>query len=232
MFYLSYQISGALLWLIAVYHVLKRSNLNRVFGIDLAFLILASGLVGGRVFHVFYENPNYYMEAPVRVIKIWEGGFVFYGGLIAAFISSLTYCYIKKEDFFKWADFFAPLIAVGYIYGRIGCFLSGCCYGASCDLPWAVEQRHPTQLYAVFTESLLLVFLLSEKKRVLKRPKGVLFATWVVGHAIGRLFMEPYRDDFRGALVMGVSISQFISLILLFLGIFLLVWRLQIPQEK
>lgn len=232
MFYLFYQLCGAGLWLLLVYRVLKKSDLNRVFGIDLAFLILVSGLMGGRLFHVFYENLSYYIESPIRVIAVWQGGFVFYGGLMGALISSLIYCYVKKQDFFEWADFFSPLIAIGYIYGRVGCFLTGCCYGASCDLPWAIEQRHPTQLYGVITESLLLLFLLSEKKRVIRRPKGVLFASWVIGHAIGRLFMEPYRDDFRGDLIMGLSVSQFISLILLSLGIFLLIYRLQVPQHK
>lgn len=229
MVYLTFQIFGALLWLIAVYGFLKVSRLNRVFGIDLAFVILVSGLIGGRLFHVLYETPEAYLQEPLKIFYLWQGGFVFYGGFILSALASIFYCYYKKQDFFEWADFFAPLLAAGYIYGRIGCFLAGCCYGQSCDLPWAIEDRHPTQLYAVVTEFILLLILLSEKKQM--RPQGVLFSTWVLGHAIGRLFMEPYRDDFRGQTIFGLSVSQVLSIGLLAIGGFLITWRLQLNKR-
>jgi phosphatidylglycerol:prolipoprotein diacylglycerol transferase len=229
MFYLSYQVFGALVWLMAVHWVLKGSKLNRVFGIDLAFLILVSGLVGGRLFHVFYENPEIYIREPLKILKIWEGGFVFYGGFILSALSSILFCYLKKESFFKWADFFAPFLAVGYVWGRSGCFLAGCCYGLECDLPWAIEQRHPTQIYAMVTESIVFLFLLSERKQT--RPVGVIFSSWLIGNTLGRLIMEPFRGDFRGPHVLGLSISQFLSLVLLGVGVFLLVWRLQLKQK-
>jgi phosphatidylglycerol:prolipoprotein diacylglycerol transferase len=229
MFYLSYQICGALLWLIAVYLALRGARLNRVFGIDLAFVILVSGLAGGRLFHVIYENPEIYFRDPLKILKIWEGGFVLYGGFFLSAMTSIFFCYLKKESFFKWADFFAPFLAAGYVWGRFGCFLAGCCFGLECDLPWAIEQRHPTQIYAMITELIVFFFLLSEGKQT--RPVGVIFSSWLIGHAVGRLFMEPYRDDFRGSPIFGLSISQFLSLVLLGVGVFLLVWRLQLKQK-
>jgi len=230
MFYLTYQICGALLWLISVYWVLRGSNLDRVFGIDLAFVILLSGLVGGRIFHVVYENPELYFQYPIKIVQIWEGGFVFYGGFILSGLSALLYCNYKKQDFFKWADFFAPFLAIGYIYGRIGCFLAGCCYGLRCDLPWAIDQRHPTQLYSALSEFILLMLLVSEKRQM--RPNGILFSTWLFGHALGRLFIEPFRADFRGARIFDLSISQFVSLILLAISAFLIVWRVKYKKIK
>jgi phosphatidylglycerol---prolipoprotein diacylglyceryl transferase len=230
MVYLTFQVFGALLWLIVVYRFLKKEDLDRVFGIDLAFVILLSGFIGGRAFHIFYENPQEFLQDPSRVWAFWRGGFVFYGALIGALVTSIFYCYYKKKDFFLWADFFAPFLALGYSYGRVGCFLVGCCYGHYCDLPWAVEGRHPTQLYAVVSEFLLLLFLLSEKKMI--RAKGLLFSWWIIGHTLGRLFMEPYRADFRGERILDLSISQFLSLIGLSMGVFLLVWRFSIYHKK
>lgn len=223
MVYLVYQFVGALLWLIAVYWGLKRVDLKRVFGIDLAFLILVSGLVGGRFFHVFYEDLSFYQQEPLAALKLWQGGFVFYGGLFFALLSAFIFCRLKQQSFLAWADFFAPYLAAGYIYGRLGCFIAGCCFGSYCDLPWAIAEKHPTQLYAMMTEFLVLLFLLSEKKQA--RPRGVIFGWWLVGHGIGRIFMEHYRADFRGEFILGLSISFWVSLLIILAGSGLLILK-------
>lgn len=230
MFYYFYQIFGALLWLVAVYGLLKKSKLNPVIGLDLAFLILLSGLIGGRLFHVFYEAPGLYLKDPLKIFRFDEGGFVFYGGLLSSLACSYLYLKIKKENFLIWADFFSPLVAVGYIYGRVGCFLVGCCYGSFCDLPWAVYEKHPTQIYSLLTELFLLLLLLSEKKQ--KRFSGYIFFLWLTGHGVGRIFTEPFRGDFRGEALYGFSVSSWISLGLILIGSFsLYILRNNKPPE-
>ncbi|MGZ3692355.1 MAG: prolipoprotein diacylglyceryl transferase, partial [Pseudobdellovibrio sp.] len=120
----------------------------------------------------------------------------------------------------EWADFFAPLLSLSHALGRIGCLLSGCCFGIECDLPWALDGRHPTVLYLFFGEiAILFVLLYFEQRRHLYKP-GDLFAKWILLHSVVRLNVEYFRDDFRGVFFhipgFGIlSISQLISLFLI-----------------
>ncbi len=192
--------------------------------LDLGLIMMISGFVGARLLHVFYELPAYYQEDWSRVFRIWEGGFVFYGGFLLAFAACTFYVWRKRISFSHWADFYAPVLALGYGLGRISCFLAGCCYGRSCEMPWAVTfpwdlqqvARHPVQMYSVLWElfvfALLLVF---EKKEHFKRQPGFLFWMWMALHSLGRLMMEFYREDFRGESFAGLSISTWISFALL-----------------
>lgn len=216
-----------------------RFNRSRALTLDIALMIMIGGFLGARLFHVLYEAPEVYFENPVRIFKFWEGGFVFYGGFLGALLTSSIFLKIKKESFWQWADFYAPILALGYALGRIGCFMNGCCYGETCDLPWAVEfhtpglpigPRHPTQLYATFFELVTLTILLfTEKTKWLKQKRfGTLFCLWLALHAIGRLVMEAFRDDFRGP-EFGLSISSWLSLTLLTIALAILVTK---PQPK
>lgn len=233
-------------------------NISVSFAMDLALAIMISGFIGARAFHIFYENFSYYQQTPIDVFKIWQGGFVYYGGLLAALASTVVYLRLKKQSFARWADLLAPILSLGYALGRIGCFLNGCCYGAECPLPgctiwghaWSVEfiypglpegLLHPTQLYAVFWELTVVAVLLLIERKILQAQKtlqaksavvensvasgtslatriawpGFLFTLWIFLHSIGRLIMEVFRVDFRGELIFGLSISLWLSLLLL-----------------
>lgn len=198
----------------AVYWRALRLNIFLTEALDLAFIIMVFGFIGGRLTHVFFESPEIYRDNWIRVLYFWEGGFVFYGGAVLAFVMSYLFMHWKQMPLAQWADFYAPIAALGYALGRVSCLIAGCCYGRACSLPWAVSGRHPTQLYAVITEFMTLGFLIYiEKKKRLKN--GVLFATWVALHSLGRILMESFRDDFRGPQMGGLSISTWISLLLL-----------------
>lgn len=197
----------------------KKMNLTVTHALDLAFVMMASGFLGARLVHVFYEAPEYYALDWTRVFRFWEGGFVFYGGFLAAFFACWLFVHFKKLPFFKWADFYAPVLALGYGLGRISCFLAGCCYGRVCDFPWAVVfpwdtakvTRHPVQIYAVIWELTVFALLLVLEKK----PGRPVFVIWLALHSVGRLMMEYFRDDFRGQFVLGLSFSTWISLALL-----------------
>jgi phosphatidylglycerol:prolipoprotein diacylglycerol transferase len=122
-------------------------------------------------------------------------------------------------------DIFAPSIAIGHAFGRIGCFLAGCCYGEPCTLPWAVtftDSRtlappgvplHPTQLYSAIGLLLLFAFLLFLRKK--KTFQGELFWTYLLCYSIGRFFLEFLRGDDRGSVLGGLlSTTQAISILL------------------
>lgn len=226
---------------ICIWWVAKRAdqqNLNRNLALDITLVVLGSGFIGARAFHIFFEYPNIYIESPIRIFKFWEGGFVFFGGALVGSICGLIFAKYKKADLRVWLDFSAPVVALGYAIGRIGCFFAGCCYGKFCTLPWAVVfpagveapngiPIHPTQLYAVFLESITLSLLLlieANKSKTnffakLYSKPGDVFYLWMMLHGIGRIIMETYRDDFRGNTFVGLSLSTIISLLAVFAGV-------------
>lgn len=225
-FYLVISLSVTFILLLVNAELNQNPKLDRKITFDLALLIMIIGFLGGRLTHVFYEEFSFYKEFPLEVFKFWKGGFVFYGGFIAALIAVFAYLKKQKQSFYIWADFLTPYLGLSYALGRIGCFFEGCCYGSHCELPWAVAGRHPTQLYMALAEVLLLASLMFWRKKQsnLLRP-GVLFLTWVCGHAINRFIIEFLREDDRGALIANLSISQWLSAVL-FLGAFTLLVRL------
>lgn len=215
------------------YHVPPRQVL------DLSLVLMLSCMIGARLFHVFYEAFDYYLQYPMRVFYLWQGGFVFYGGALSGTLATLLYFRVARTAhpgvFF---DIFAPVLAFGYGTGRIGCFLEGCCYGKFCSLPWAVNGRHPTQLYATIWESGVVMILLgleniprSQRPNVL-RNSGDLFLLWMVLHALGRIVMESLRDDDRGPAIFGASISTAISFLILAGAAGALWMRRSAPQQK
>lgn len=191
-------------------------GLEKVTAIDLTLLCLVAGFTGARLLHVFYEDFSYYQANPFAVLYIWNGGFVFLGGVIAAWAAGVLFCNLKKEPFWFWADAAAPPIAFAYAMGRVACFANGCCFGKECVLPWAVDMhgylRHPAQLYATGWELLLLAVLLKIEPRT--RTSGILFNLWLLGHAGGRLLMEAFRADPRGDLLLGLSLGTWMSIVL------------------
>lgn len=192
----------------------ERRDLNKTVALDLVLLVLAAGFIGARLFHVFYEEPAYYAEHPWRVLHVWNGGFVFLGGLFASFFTGLWFCQWQREPFWLWADLAALPTSLAYAIGRLGCFLNGCCFGRECHYPWAFVQdgvpRHPAPLYASAYEFIWLFILTRLEPRW--RVPGTTFHVWLIGHALGRLVMESFRDDPRGPLLGGLSIGTWLSL--------------------
>lgn len=216
----------SLFWVV---HRAQRSHLSRNITLDVSLIIMVSGFIGARLLHVFFENPNYYQENWWRIFDLGNGGYVFYGGATLSAATAIPYLHIKTKGFYEsYLDLFAPVSSFAYALGRIGCFLAGCCYGSYCDLPWAINNLHPTQLYAVFWELGVLLILLgceripAESRRPTFLAKsGSIFYLWLILHPTGRILMETFRNDFRGP-TYGISISSWISLICIILGIYLI----------
>jgi len=188
---------------------------------DLSFYIILSAIIGARLFYIFTDIRTY-IEHPLEIFKIWNGGLTFYGGFLAAFATTVFYLKKKNISVLKTADIFAPSIALGHFMGRIGCFFAGCCYGKVCDLPWAITFRHsdslapvgvalhPVQLYSVVNNLFIFLFLLSFRK--FKKFDGQLFLIYAFFYGVTRIVIEVFRGDFRGEVFFGVvSISQMLG---------------------
>lgn len=186
-------------------------KLDEVF--DVAFAVLVWGFLGARLFYVI-QNFSYYVAEPLKIFAVWEGGLIFYGGAIAAFLGLGWMARKKKWSFWKILDFLAPYGALTHAFGRIGCFLNGCCFGKACDLPWAVRfpalsyAVHPAQLYEAFYDLVLFAFLIQRRKRI--RFEGEIALLYFLLYAIGRYTIEFLREP--GWMWMGFTSNQWLSI--------------------
>lgn len=215
---------------------MEARDLSRVQAIDLTLVIFVSAFAGARLMHVLYEEFGFYWQNPTQILQIWNGGFVYYGGLIGGLLGIYIYCLSKRIPFLVTLDQGAIPMAFSYVLGRFGCFLNGCCYGKLCELPWAInlrgEHRHPTQLYSSLGEAAIVALLLRVEKRLQKQP-GQLAGLWFILHALNRMVMEHFRDDPRGDMILRLSVSTWMSVALICIGVGLL-WphphRQQAPE--
>lgn len=200
--------------------------------IDLSFYILIAAIAGSRLLYVI-TTPEIFIEDPVEIFRIWNGGLVFYGGFIAAMIVAIIYLKKAKLEIWQTGDVMAPGLVAGQAIGRIGCFFAGCCYGKICDLPWAITFNHPeslapqglplhpTQLYSAISDFSIFVFLWFFRKK--KRFHGQIFWFYVLLYGITRPVIEVYRGDFRGQTYFDLfSISQVIGIALACIAAFML----------
>ena len=202
-----------------------REGLSKEKVTDIGFYALFAGIIGSRIFFIATEWEHF-SSHPADMLKIWEGGLVFYGGVI--FAIPVAVWYARKQGLLLWqtADIWAPSIAVGHAIGRLGCFCAGCCYGLPTDLPWGVTFNnpetlairgvplHPTQLYESAAELLNFVILLAVRRR--KAFHGQLFWVYVLNYAVIRALIELFRGDSeRGFILPGISVSQGISAVML-----------------
>lgn len=190
--------------------------------LDLGFYVLLAAIIGSRLFFVVI-NAGYYLKNPIEILKIWEGGLVFYGGIL--FAVPVAIWYIKKNGLGIWStgDIFAPSIAIGHAIGRLGCFSAGCCYGRPAEgLPWAITftnpeslakigiPLHPTQLYESLGEFINFLILITLRRH--QSFRGQLFWTYLLLYSALRFIVEFFRgDENRGFIFGDISIAQGVS---------------------
>jgi phosphatidylglycerol---prolipoprotein diacylglyceryl transferase len=191
----------------------RRKNIDPDRISDLIFYALIAGIVGARLFYAL-TDPGPYIQNPLALFKIWEGGLVFYGAFILALPTVFIYARRHGLKAPKIMDILAPGLALGHFFGRIGCFLAGCCYGKASDLPFAVVFKnpgslaplnlglHPAQLYSAMANLMIFWVLWFLRKRL--RIDGQLFWIYVFLYAAARFFLEFFRGDFRGEFVFGI----------------------------
>jgi len=192
------------------------------FVFDMVFITVIAGFLGARVFYIL-ENLSWYLKSPLRMLAIWEGGLIFYGGVWVSFAALVFY--LRRRHFSVWdaLDFLAPYIALAHAFGRVGCFLNGCCLGKYCNLPWVVIfpgetiARHPAQLYEAGLNVLLFTFLVKKYDR--KHFPGQIAILYFSGYSVIRFFIETVREG--TPILFGLTHNQISSVLLLAAAIFL-----------
>ena len=228
---------------------------------DLAFCLFLSGIAGARLFYlVEYREKVFKDVTSVRdfvftVVNLSNGGIVLYGGLIAAAVAFFVFCAVNRIRPLALLDIITPSIFLGIGFGRIGCFLNGCCYGKESTLPWAVQfpqdsatflalvekklldenalctpALHPTQIYSAldgFVLAALTAWYFSRRRR-----NGEVFAIGLTIYPITRFLIEFIRNDEPGLLGPQLTISQWISAGMFLIAIGYMVWLSRRPAIR
>ena len=232
----SYGVMVALAFLVGMWFIAREAKikgLNQANISDLFFYLVVAAIVGSRIMFIIISERQEFIHNPLIFFKIWNGGLVFYGGVIGTLIVSIWYSKKKNMQYSKVADCFTPALPLGHAIGRIGCFLAGCCYGRVLDhttwysTTFPISSNsfaptgmplYPTQLMECFGE--LIIFGLIMLVRRWRKFDGQLIATYLMLYAILRSFNEYFRGDVvRGFIIEPwLSTSQFVSIFLFIIG--------------
>lgn len=235
-----YGIMIAVAFLAGLWTATRRARLVNVPGervADIVLWLMVGAILGARVVYVTTYWKDEFAGQPLsEIFMVQHGGLVYYGGLIGATLAGFIYVRWKKLPLWKIADVLAPSCALGNVFGRVGCFLNGCCYGRPTDLPWGVSfpsdnplhspttPVHPTEIYDAANNFLLYLFLAWLFRH--KKFDGQVFAIYLVGYAITRTIMEYFRGDYppdhiHYGLTPGMLVSIPIFVVGLALGVIL-----------
>lgn len=211
----------------------ERFGINAQQLSDLIFYGALGVVLGGRIGYVLFYNFDKFLDNPLWIFQVWEGGMSFHGGLLGVL---LVMAWQSRKLNLRWlslGDFIAPLVPIGLGAGRIGNFIGGELWGRVTDVPWAMVfpragdlPRHPSQLYELGMEGILLFILLWVYSRK-PRPSGAVSGLFLVGYGCARITAEFFRqpDVQLGFIADGwVTQGMLLSLPMVFAGIALMVY--------
>lgn len=169
---------------------------------DVALFGLLGGVLGGRIGFVIQEPAFWHHFDFQQLVAIWQGGMTFYGGLLGGILAGVITCRVKGMRVADMADLAGVSFPIGYIFGRIGCLLNGCCYGGKCDLPWAMRFRaddgtltppsHPAQIYSAIAGLIIFLLLLPIERN--RKFRGQVMYSFLFLYGIYRFLIEFVRD--------------------------------------
>jgi len=216
-----------LLSLVIIIYESKRKGFNPDLAYDIVLFAMIGGIVGARAVYIA-GHWHEFAANPAQVFAIWQGGLIYYGGLIGGTLAVLGLIAMRKMPVGKVADIVAPCLAIGSAIGRLGCFANGCCYGEATSVPWAVTftdrlssarplgtPLHPTQLYEFSYNLLILGVLWWARKKI--KSDGLLFWMYVTLYGLFRFIVEFFRAN--PDIYLGMSASQLFSVFLLATGL-------------
>lgn len=210
--------------------VLNDTRINAKLLDDLLFFGVIGVILGGRLGYVFFYKASYYLNHPLEILAVWQGGMSFHGGFLGVLVAMAWIARRQKLRWLQITDFIAPLVPPGLAFGRLGNFINGELWGRQTDVPWAMVfpqvdslPRHPSQLYQFALEGLLLFALLWLYARK-PRPVGMVSGLFLAGYGSFRFLAEFARepDDFLGLLSLGMSMGQWLSLPMVIIGVLMM----------
>ena len=237
---LAYIVGILLGWILSKKIFISEDYLKEKFDDFITYLILGI-IIGGRLGYVLFYNFNYYSNNLIDILKIWQGGMSFHGGLIGVIVVSIWFSRKNSQDPFIYLDIVSLVAPIGIFFGRIANFINSELYGTETNLPWAVKfiqvdnlYRHPSQLYEAFFEGILLfIILIYFRNKGLYKNTGLISGLFLFFYSIFRFFIEFVRvpDEQIGYLFLDLTRGQIISLIFLLIGTYLIIKKYEIKKK-
>jgi phosphatidylglycerol:prolipoprotein diacylglycerol transferase len=208
---------------------------------DLVFWAALGVILGGRLGYVLFYRPGFYFENPLEIVKLWDGGMSFHGGVIGTSLGIIYLSWKEKLHWLRVHDYVACVVPIGLFTGRLANFVNAELWGAPTNVPWAVRfpeviggvlqlgpPRHPSQLYEALLEGVLLFVILSVmfwKSRARYQP-GLLVGTFVLGYGVFRFLVEYVREPdahlVEFAARTGLSMGQWLCVPMILGGLYLI----------
>jgi phosphatidylglycerol:prolipoprotein diacylglycerol transferase len=241
---LMYLVGFGSAWLLGRWRV--KQGLTRVKLVDfedMLFLAMLSAIIGGRLGFALFYQPGYYLQHPLEILFLWQGGMSFHGGLLGVVLSLWLFAKRKQYRFLELGDLIAPLVPLGLAAGRLGNFINGELWGRPSDLPWAMIfpaaqdgiARHPSQLYQFALEGIALFVIIWWFARK-PRPLGQVSGVFLMGYGALRFLAEFGRepDAFLGLLLANLSMGQWLCIPMIIAGawLFRLSTQEPVPAKK
>ena len=236
---LSYIIGILIGWYLAKKFFVSKNIYHR-FDDYITFVIIGL-ILGGRLGYVLFYNLNFYINNPFDILKLWQGGMSFHGGVLGIIIASIIFAKKNDDNFFEYLDVVALVSPIGIFFGRISNFINSELYGSITNVPWAVTfiqvdnlPRHPSQLYEALLEGLILfLILIYFKNKFLNKP-GIISGLFLIFYSIFRFFIEFYRvpDEQLGFIFLSITMGQVVSLIFMLSGLILFYLKYETHKNK
>ncbi len=233
-------IAGILLgWTLAKRIFISNTNIKEKFDDYLTYLIIGI-IIGGRIGYVLFYNLSYYSSNLIDVLKIWQGGMSFHGGLLGVIFASIWFAKKNNQNTFSYLDIVSLVAPIGIFFGRIANFINSELYGIETNFFWGVKfvqvdnlYRHPSQLYEAFFEGIILfLILLYFKNRELIKTPGLISGFFLIFYSVFRFIIEFFRvpDEQLGYLFFHLTMGQIISIISFLIGTYLVITRHEIKK--
>ncbi len=218
-----------------------RTGLSAAAISDAGVWIIVGGIVGARVLYVVsYWERSFAGQPWWEIFAVHHGGLVFYGGLVGASLATILFAWRRRIALWPLADVLAPSIALGHVFGRLGCLMNGCCHGAACSLPWAIHYPsshetggagvHPTQIYEAGLNLILYGALAALYRR--KKFDGQVFAVYLLAYAVLRSVVEIFRGDYATRTFGLLTPAHWVSVGILVAGAGLWWCRARTPLQR
>jgi|TARA_B100001142_G_scaffold10491_1_gene10080 phosphatidylglycerol:prolipoprotein diacylglycerol transferase len=227
---LAYIFGIVLGWIYCKKKLIKDPIVLDLFDDFITYLIIGI-ILGGRIGYALFYNFSYYINNPLEILMVWNGGMSFHGGLIGVILSCVIFGKKYKINSFIFLDLVALSAPIGIFFGRIANFINSELYGRATDLPWGVQfvlidniKRHPSQIYEAFFEGIILFFILNYlfRRKYIVTP-GKLSALFLIFYSLFRYSLEFFRvpDPQIGFLFLNSTLGQIISLLFFVIGVLL-----------
>jgi len=229
-----YLVGFAAAWLLGLWRASQpNSGWTKGQVADLIFYAAVGVIIGGRLGYILFYNFSYFLHHPLSIFKVWNGGMSFHGGVVGVAIAMWLFSIKLKKSVWDVTDFIIPLVPIGLGAGRMGNFINGELWGRITHVPWAMVfpnagslPRHPSQLYELLLEGVLLFIILwwfSAKQK----PRFAVSGLFLFCYGSFRFFSEFFRqpDPQLGFIAWGwLTMGQLLSLPMIMIGAFSLAW--------